>query len=86
MAEKIKLGVKDINGKEICLGDKVKMNYFVGSHNHVTMGTFEDKKIIEGEVKRDYWGTYTETEEGDVYYWLDHIQEVESEIEVLGED
>jgi len=83
-AAKRNVGAKDINGKEICIGDKVKMHYFFENHDTITLGAYEDENEIIGIVGADFWGTYTETEDGRLYYWHDYLEDVEEEIEVIG--
>ena len=78
-----KIGIKDRNGKEIRIGDKIEMHYFFENHDPVTLGAFEDEKLITGIVGVDFWGTYTETSDGKKYYWLHYLEEPEEELEIM---
>ena len=77
-----KIGIKDRNGKEIRIGDKIEMHYFFENHDALG-GVFEDEKLITGIVGVDFWGTYTETSDGNKYYWLHYLEDPEEELEIM---
>jgi hypothetical protein len=79
------IGAKDCNEKDICIGDIVKMHYFVTRFDPDSLGRFEDDEEVEGRVCRDCWGTYVEAY-GEKYYWMNYLEDIQEEIEVLKSD
>ena len=75
-----KIGAKDVNGKEICVGDRVEMHFFVEQVYPVPRGRYEH---VYGVVNVDCWGTYTELDDGTQMYWLDCLESIEDEVEVV---
>jgi len=62
-ATKRNVGVKDINGKEICIGDKVKMHdSFVGTVGANVWGTYTKKD--NGRLL--YWSNYIDDPEEEI--------------------
>jgi Lar family restriction alleviation protein len=62
-AAKRNVGAKDINGKEICIGDKVKMHdFFVGTVGANVWGTYT--KANSGRLL--YWSNYIDDPEKEI--------------------
>ena len=74
----------DEYGKEVYEGDIVKMHYFFPNGALDGSGIYEDENEIIGIVQIDDFGIYLETKDGSICYWSYYLQELEAEIEVVG--
>jgi len=79
------IGIKDVNGKEIKIGNKVKMHYFYQGFG-ANMGAIEKEDEIVGIIKSNpELGIYVEDGEGNDYILDDCLQEPSEELEIIEE-